>query len=100
MVGVNFLALSYEAVIPINDNTLNAVTVDELNGVTTVWHTLDLDDPTTGLVLVSVYPSENVSLDVYLGFNEQPTEVEYFINLTVRVNSAINPYINILNRNF
>ena len=72
----------------INDNTLNDVTVDDLRGVTTVWHTLDLDDPTTGLVLVSVYPSENVTLDVYLGFDEQPTEVEYFINLTVRVNYA------------
>ena len=79
-----FVEISYDAVIPINDNTLNTVTTDDLRSdVTQVWHNLDVPDPATGLVLLAVYPSENITLTVYIGFDEQPTEDEYFVNLTV-----------------
>ena len=75
--------MPFEAVIPVVDNTLNEVTASDIRGVTTVRHLLEVPDPETGLVLVSVYPSENATLVAYLAFDEIATEDEFFINLTV-----------------
>ena len=78
-----FIDLPYEAVIPIEDNALNDVSVTSVRGATSIRHILNIDDPESGLVLVTLFPSENVTLTAYLSFDEIATQEDYFINLTV-----------------